>query len=168
MILLLFCNRSLTTPSFHVNLTVPSIDHILLLIAFISPGKRTRHLLLPYGMLCWNLLAIRLERKLIIYIYLVVGQLIRQSVRLVIERFQVRSRSPLTQLSNTALVIRSECSTLAIHLPVLAQIEKEIDTLTRHDTDNSFTDDLTYLLTYFLVSFLVIEKSNERVCSLFI
>jgi len=45
-------------------------------------------------------------------------------------------------------------STSAIHLPGLAQIEKGIaqiekgiDSLTRADTDNRLTDDLTYLLT---------------------
>jgi len=37
-------------------------------------------------------------------------------------------------------------STSAIHLPGLAQIEKEIDSLTRADTDNRLTDDL--ILTY--------------------
>jgi len=40
-------------------------------------------------------------------------------------------------------------STSAIHLSDLAQIEKEIDSLTRADTDNRLIDEATYLLYMF-------------------
>jgi len=42
-------------------------------------------------------------------------------------------------------------STSAIHLPGLAQIEKEVDSLTRAYTDIRLTEGLTYLLTYLLI-----------------
>jgi len=51
-------------------------------------------------------------------------------------------------------------STSAIHLSGLAQIEKGIDSLTKADTDNRLTDDLTYLLTI-LLFFLVKKQDNK-------